>query len=159
MKKTLLLIFFLLAWANANIHSRQTETDSGSTANESSKHVSTAMARRFVGYWMGVDPLDGGDSRRGITRNQDDTFSVVGRDTVFTLCDNTDRAIVTVDDGVIVRSALTSDNLVIKCFNTGAVVHLKVRYDPIDTNIIRETVTQQDGTPVDEILFHRVSQR
>jgi hypothetical protein len=24
-------------------------------------------ASQFVGHWMGIDPLDGGDSRRGIT--------------------------------------------------------------------------------------------
>ena len=44
-------------------------------------------AQQFVGYWMGIGPLDGGDSRRGITTNNDGTFSVIGRDTVFTLCD------------------------------------------------------------------------
>jgi hypothetical protein len=145
--------------ANSNIYARQTEPDSGFGMNAPRARASGATARRFVGYWMGIDPLDGGDSRRGITRNEDNTFSVVGRDTVFTLCDNTDRAIVTVSDGVIVHSALTSDNLVITCFNTGSTVRLKVRYDLVDTNIIRESVTQQDGTPVDEILFHRVSQR
>lgn len=160
MKKTLpIFILFLLVWVNGSINARQTEPDSGSAANTSHDHASAASARRFVGYWMGIDPLDGGDSRRGITRNQDDTLSVIGRDTVFTLCDNTDRAIVTVGDGVIVNSVLTSDNFVIKCSNTGSTVRLKVRYDPVDTNIIRETVTQQDGTPVDEILFHRVNQR
>jgi hypothetical protein len=116
-------------------------------------------ARDFVGYWMGIDPLDGGDSRRGITRNRDRTFSVIGRDTVFTLCDGTDRAVVTVGDAVVLGSALVSDNLVIRCINTGSTVTLKVRYDVIDRNIVRETVTTQGGDPVDEIIFHRVSQR
>jgi hypothetical protein len=116
-------------------------------------------SRQFVGYWMGIDPLDGGDSRRGITRNDDRTFSVIGRDTVFTLCDGTDRAIVTVRDAVVARSALLSDNLVITCTNNGSTVNLKVRYDVIDRNIIRETVTTQGGDPVDEIIFHRVSER
>jgi hypothetical protein len=116
-----------------------------------------SSARQFVGYWMGIDPLDGGDSRRGITRNEDRTFSVIGRDTVFTLCDGTDRAIVTVGDATVVRSALVSDNLVITCTNDGSTVELKVRYDVIDRNIVRETVTTQAGEPVDEIIFHRVS--
>ena len=114
---------------------------------------------RFVGYWMGIDPLDGGDSRRGITRNDDGTYSVIGRDTVFTLCDSSDRAIVTVDDAVVVRSALVSDNFVITCTNDGSTVELKVRYEVIDRNIVRETVTTQGGEPVDEIIFHRVSER
>jgi hypothetical protein len=29
---------------------------------------------------MGIDPLDGGDSRRGITTNDDWTFAVIGRE-------------------------------------------------------------------------------
>ena len=116
-------------------------------------------ARQFVGYWMGIDPLDGGDSRRGITRNDDRTFSIVGRDTVFTLCDDTDRAIVTMEDAVIVESALVADDVVLTCFGNGATLELKVRYQPIDEHILREVVTTPDGEPVDEIIFHRVSER
>jgi hypothetical protein len=115
-------------------------------------------ARQFVGYWMGIDPLDGGDSRRGITTNKDGTFSVIGRDTVFTLCDGTDRAIVTVSHARVAGSSLVSDNLVIKCTNTRSTVKLKVRYDVIDRNIVRETVTSQTDHPVDDIIFHRVSE-
>ena len=152
-----ILILFLLTLGNASLYAEQTQHGSGLVANASPGRVPAAAARRFVGYWMGIDPLDGGDSRRGITPNDYGTFSVVGRDTVFTLCDDTDRAIVTVSDGVIDRSTLTSDNFVITCFKLGSTVRLKVRYDVIDTNIIRETVTQQNGTPVDEIIFHRVS--
>ena len=42
---------------------------------------------------------------------------MVGRETVFTLCDGTDRAIVTVDAKVR-GSALVSDSLVIFCTTT-----------------------------------------
>jgi hypothetical protein len=115
-------------------------------------------AQQFVGYWMGIDPLDGGDSRRGITTNNDGTFSVIGRDTVFTLCDGTDRAVVTVGDARVVGSALVSDNLVITCTNTKSTVKLKVRYDVVDRNIVRETVTSQTDQPVDKIIFYRVSE-
>lgn len=107
---------------------------------------------------MGIDPLDGGDSRRGITVNDNRTFSVIGRDTVFTLCDATDRAIITANDAKITVSALVSDNLVINCTNNNSTVKLKVRYDVIDKNILRETVTTQNGDPVDKIIFHRVSE-
>jgi len=114
-------------------------------------------ARQFVGYWMGIDPLDGGDARRGITRNDDGTFAVIGRDTVFTLCDGTDRAIVTVDDARLSGGALVSDNFVISCTNNGQTISLKLRYDVVDRNIISETLTTQSGDPVDKIIFHRVS--
>jgi hypothetical protein len=129
------------------------------SSSSGQKAAKASSGRQFVGYWMGIDPLDGGDSRRGITRNDDRTFSVIGRDTVFTLCDGTDRAIVTVSDAVVAGSALVSDNLVINCTGNGSTVRLKVRYDVIDRNIVRETVTTQAGEPVDEIIFHRVSER
>jgi hypothetical protein len=116
-----------------------------------------ASARQFAGYWMGIDPLDGGDSRRGITRNDDRTFSVIGRDTVFTLCDGTDRAVLTVGDAAVVNSALVSDDLAIRCTNSNSTVRLKVRYDVIGRNTVRETTTTQAGQPVDKIVFFRVS--
>ena len=128
------------------------------TTSRGQKARKLSNARQFVGYWMGIDPLDGGDSRRGITPNEDRTFSVIGRDTVFTLCDGTDRAIVRVGDAVVAGSALVSDNFIITCTNTDSTVELKVRYDVIDGDIIRETVTTQSGKPVDEIIFHRASE-
>jgi hypothetical protein len=125
----------------------------GQAAGTSSGH----KGGQFVGYWMGIDPLDGGDSRRGITPNEDRTFSLIGRDTVFTLCDDTDRAIVTAGDLTVRGSKLVSDDFVISCTNTGVTVRLKVRYEVVDRNIVREKLTSQTGEPVDEILFHRVS--
>ena len=116
-------------------------------------------AHQFVGYWIGIDPLDGGDARRGITRNDGPTFSIIGRDTVFTLCDGTDRAIITVGDAAVTGAALASDALVIACTNSQSTVTLKVRYDVIDRGILRETTTTQAGEPVDRIIFHRVSER
>lgn len=129
-------------------------------ANTSGGHRArhASSARQFVGYWMGIDPLDGGDSRRGITRNSDRTFSMIGRDTVFTLCDTTDRAIITGSHFTPVGSALVSDNVVLTCTNNGSTLKLKVRYEVIDKNIVREIVTRQTGEPVDEIIFHRVSE-
>ena len=127
----------------------------GGSGGHEQRHGSAA--RQFVGYWMGIDPLDGGDSRRGITPNEDRTFSLIGRDTVFTLCDDTDRAIVTAGDLTVRGSRLVSDDFVISCTNTSSTVRLRVRYEVIDRNVIRETLTSQTGEPVDEIIFHRVS--
>jgi hypothetical protein len=145
------LLVFGVGWAALVAHA---SVRSGGTTG----HDRTG-ARQFVGYWMGIDPLDGGDSRRGITRADDGTVSMIGRDTVFTLCDGTDRAIVTVGDAVVTRGALVSDNLVIACTNNQSKITLKVRYDVIDRNVLRETITTQAGEPVDEIVFHRVSRR
>jgi hypothetical protein len=118
-------------------------------------------ARQFVGYWMGVDPLDGGDVRRSITANKNGTFSMIGHDSVLTLCDGTDRGIITVSDFRPVRSAkkpaLVSDHHVLTCTNNGTTSTLKNRTVLIDKNIIRETVTTQDGQFVDKTFYHRVS--
>ena len=115
--------------------------------------------RQFIGYWLGIDPLDGGDSRRGITPNGDRTFAMIGRDTVFTLCDDTDRAIVRVDDARVAESVLVADDLTIQCTNTGATVRLKYRFELIDKDVARETVTRPNGEPVDQIIFHRLGDR
>ena len=98
----------------------------GQAAGKSGGHEQRhgSAARQFVGYWMGIDPLDGGDSRRGITPNEDRTFSLIGRDTVFTLCDDTDRAIVTAGDLTVRGSRLVSDDFVISCTNTNSTVRL-----------------------------------
>jgi hypothetical protein len=154
MRRRLVVIVFaallLLATGTATLVAQAAGTSGGRDSGHG------PAGAQFVGYWMGIDPLDGGDSRRGITPNGDGTLSVIGRDTVFTLCDNTDRAIVTVDDATVSGGALVSDKFVITCSNTKSTVRLKVRYDVIEKNIVRETVTSQAGDPVDEIIFHRV---
>ena len=126
-------------------------------ANKSDGHKQSA--REFVGYWMGIDPLDGGDVRRGITANDDGTFSMIGHDSVLTLCDGTDRGIIRVSDFTAVGSALVSDNHVLTCTNNGITRTLKNRTELIDKNIIRETVTTQEDEFVDETIYHRVSER
>ena len=148
MKRRLVIVSTVLAVAAATSVALVAQA-----AGPSSGH----KREQFVGYWMGIDPLDGGDSRRGITPNEDRTFSLIGRDTVFTLCDDTDRAVVTAGDLTIRGSKLVGDDFVISCTNTGATVKLKVRYEVVDRNIVREKLTSQTGEPVDEILFHRVS--
>ena len=116
-------------------------------------------ARQFVGYWMGVDPLDGGDVRRGITANDDGTFSMIGHDSLLTLCDGTDRGIIRVSDFTAVGSSLVSANHVLTCTNNGTTRTLKNRTVLIDKNIIRETVTTQEGQFVDKTFYHRVSEQ
>jgi hypothetical protein len=112
----------------------------------------------FQGYWMGVDPLDGGDSRRSLVRQPNGTYALAGRDSYLTLCDNTDRGFISFDDGVVVgRREMRTDNLKITCFNTGTDVLLKASYVLMDDGVMTEVTTAQDGTPVDTIIFHKVS--
>jgi hypothetical protein len=116
--------------------------------------------KTIQGYWMGIDPVDGGDQRRGFVEQADGTFAMVGRDTHLTLCDHTDYGIARFEDGVVGarRQTIASDNLVLTCFGNGQAVLLKARYELVDDNLMTETVTLQDGTPVHTMFLHRVSQ-
>ena len=113
----------------------------------------------FQGYWMGVDPVDGGDARRSLVRLENGQFALAARDTVFTLCDGTEHGFGSFDDGVVVgRNVLQSDALTLQCFNVNASVVLRVRFELVNNSLMNEITTRQDGTPVSTIVFHRVSQ-
>ncbi|MGH6903490.1 MAG: hypothetical protein ACREIR_12210 [Geminicoccaceae bacterium] len=128
------------------------------SANALSEHQARkSIARQLVGYWIGTDPLDGGDSRRGFTRNRDGTVSMIGRDTMFSFCGNTDRGVITLSDGIVVGSTLVGD-LVITCLDDGSTVTLNARYDLVHRNVVREALTGEDGF-TDEIIFYRLSAR
>jgi hypothetical protein len=126
-------------------------------AQAANQSGSKGKARQFVGYWMGIDPLDGADVRRGITENDDGTFSMIGHDSFLTLCDGTDRGIITVGDFSFDGSALVSDNHVLICTNVARTITLSNRTELIDKNIIRETVTGDNF--FDETIYHRVSEQ
>ena len=115
-------------------------------------------AREFRGYWMGVDPVDGGDARRSLVRLENGRFALAARDTVFTLCGGTEHGFGSFDDGVVVgRNVLQSDALTLQCFNVNASVVLRVRFELVNNSLMNEITTRQDGTPVSTIVFHRVS--
>ena len=112
----------------------------------------------FQGYWMGIDPLDGGDSRRSLVQLENGMFALAGRDTALTLCDGTDRGFISFADGAVVeKNVLQSGRLTIACSNTGAQVVLRVRYDLADNGVMIENTTTLNGTPVSRIVFHKVS--
>ena len=109
----------------------------------------------FQGYWMGIDPLDGGDSRRSLIQLENGMFALAGRDTALTLCDGTDRGLISFADGVV--AVLQSNRLTIACSNTGALVVLRARYELADKGVMIENTTTLNGTPVSRIVFHKVS--
>jgi hypothetical protein len=113
---------------------------------------------KFEGYWMGIDPLDGGDSRRSLIQLENGMFALAGRDTALTLCDGTDRGFISFADGVVVeKTVLQSNHLTIACSNTGALVVLRVRYELVGSGVMIENTTTLNGTPVSRIVFHKVS--
>lgn len=38
------------------------------------------VKHEFQGYWTGVDPVDGGDSRRSLVQREDGRFALAARD-------------------------------------------------------------------------------
>jgi hypothetical protein len=113
----------------------------------------------FQGYWMGIDPVDGGDARRSLVQLPNGRFALAARDSVLSLCDSTDRGLGSFDDGELVSpTVLTSDALTLKCFNNGASVTLHVRFELVGENLMTEVATLATGTPVSTIVFHRVSE-
>ena len=112
----------------------------------------------FQGYWMGIDPVDGGDARRSLIRRSDGKYSLAARDSMLTLCDSTDRGYASFDDGTVVaRNVMQSNSLIIKCFNNGASVRLHLRFELVDNGLMIETATLPDGSPVSTIVLHKVS--
>ena len=115
-------------------------------------------AQAFQGYWVGTDPLDGGDARRGMIATDASTVSMIGRDSYFSLCEGTDRGVATFEDGFAEDGVLTTDNNLLKCFNNGEEVLLKARYELMaDGTVMTETITTQDDTLITTIVFHRIS--
>ena len=112
--------------------------------------------RAFQGYWMGVDPLDGGDSRRSIVRLTNGRYAMAGRDTVLTLCDGTDRGFISFEDGIAERTVMRTESLTIACNNTGASVVLRVRYELFGDGLMIEDTPRPDGSPASRIIFHKV---
>ena len=112
----------------------------------------------FQGYWMGVDPSDGGDARRSLILRTDGTYALAARDTLLHLCDSTDRGFASFDDGTVVsRTVMQSNSLTIQCFNNGATVQLHLRFELVERGLMIETATFPDGSPVSTIVLHRVS--
>lgn len=112
----------------------------------------------FQGYWMGVDPVDGGDARRSLILRSNGKYSMAARDSRLTLCDSTDHGFASFDDGTVVsRNVMQSNSMTIQCFNNGATVQLRLRFELVERGLMIETATLADGTPVSTIVLHRVS--
>lgn len=114
--------------------------------------------REFQGYWMGVDPVDGGDARRSLLLGANGKYSLAARDTVFSLCDGTEHGFGSFNDGTVVaHDVMESNALLIECFNNGASVVLHVRFELVTKDLMLEHATLSNGNPVSTIVLHRVS--
>ena len=110
----------------------------------------------IVGLWEGIDPDDGGNHLRSITRNENGTFSLIGRSTYFTLCGGTDHAVIT-GTGVV-ENGVFKVNETLTCFNNGRIVgDLDANYVPDRKNgVLTEIRNWNDRPP---IIFHPAGPR
>jgi hypothetical protein len=113
--------------------------------------------KTLEGYWMGIDPVDGGDQRRSFVRQDDGTFSLAGRDSFLRLCDSSDRGLISFDDGTLVaKGIVATDNFKLTCLPDGPVITLEARYEIINDSLMIERLTQQ-GADVQTMYLHKVS--
>lgn len=107
----------------------------------------------FVGLWEGIDPDDGATQLRSITRNEDGTFSLVGRASYLNLCGGTDRGVIigtgAIEEGVFnVKTAVT-------CFDGRPPVMVEADYTPDRENGTLVEVRSIEAKP--QIIFHLTS--
>ena len=76
----------------------------------------------FKGYWMGVDPLDGGDARRSLILRSDGRSRRGPRLHAHPLRQHRPRLRQPRRRTVVGRTVMQSNTLTIQCFNDGATV-------------------------------------
>jgi hypothetical protein len=68
----------------------------------------------FIGLWQGIDPTDGSEVLRSVTKNQDGTFTIIGNETHFIGCQG-DRGKV-LGTGVLDGGVIVSQDFRLICF-------------------------------------------
>ena len=113
------------------------------------------MSAFFEGYWAGVDPNDGGDSRRTIINNGGGHYTMIGRDTVLTLCGGGERGTLSGTGGMQGGSLVINGSL--DCTD-GASVGLTYSFTKLDDNLIVELLENSEtGGVIYEAYFWRLA--
>ena len=110
----------------------------------------------FEGYWAGIDPNDGGDSRRTIVDNGNH-FTMVGRDTVLSLCGGTEAGVL-VGTGDLAGNGRLVMSGSLDCTIEGGSVSLAYTFTKLDDNLIVELLTNvRTGDLIYEAYFWRLA--
>lgn len=105
----------------------------------------------IVGLWEGIDPDDGGNHLRSITRNENGTLSLIGSSTYFTMCDGTDRGVI-IGTGVVENGVLKAKET-LTCYNNGQTIKgLEADYVPDEENGTLTELRNWNMRP--PIIFH-----
>lgn len=113
----------------------------------------------FVGLWKGIDPDDGGNQLRSITSNADGrTFSLTGSSTYFSLCNGTERGVITgkgETQGTVLKTKVT-----LTCFNVNppSLYNVEANYELDRRNgTLIERTDLRTANKKPPIVFHLIS--
>jgi hypothetical protein len=108
----------------------------------------------FIGLWQGIDPNDGSEVLRSITKNNDGTFNIIGSETFFHGCDG-GRGIAT-GTGVLEDDVLISEDFTLECYDVGTYPG-EIQYVPDRLN---RTLEEHDMSGIFEpSILHRINKR
>ena len=123
-----------------------------------------ANGRFFIGFWEGIDPLDGSNVQLSLTRSDSDRhlFDYIYRESFFTSCftaENTKGRGVLIGTGILVERGVIEVVADITCFNDD--ITIGIEEDDIDV-LIRAApkgemiVVIFPNTDFPSIIMHRV---
>ncbi len=118
----------------------------------------------FIGLWQGVDPADGSEVLFSIFKNDDGTFSILGHESSFYVCNNTDKGVVTgtgqIEHGVLVITDMELQCLPVAGGGTGGTTyHYSVEYVPDKKNQILIYKEIDGSSEFSTIILYRISKQ
>lgn len=121
-------------------------------------HFIDLRSSYFIGLWQGIDPVDGSEVLFSIFKNDDGTFSILGHESSFYTCANTDKGVVT-GTGQIVHGVLAITDMKLQCLQEEDLppVFYSVEYEPDKTNQI--LIYKATDPPSEPIILYRISKQ
>ncbi len=110
----------------------------------------------FIGLWQGIDPIDGSEVLLSISKNDDGTFSTIGHESNFFVCNDTDKGVSTgtghIESGVLVTSEI------VQCFSANETIGpYPVEYTPDKKKQILNVKYPDDPSDAGSIILYRIS--
>ena len=114
----------------------------------------------FIGLWQGIDPVDGSEVLFSIFKNDDGTFSILGHESSFFVCDDTDKGVIT-GKGQIEHGVLVTTEMRLQCLQEKNLepIFYSVEYEPDKTNQILIYKAIGGDPPSEPIILYRISKQ
>lgn len=116
----------------------------------------------FIGLWQGIDPIDGSEMLRSITKNEDGSFSVTGTESHFIGCDG-DRGKV-LGTGVLEGNVIVSSDFTLICYGANYFSDADDVFYPtpmeIEADRFNRTIIENyENSIFPSAVLHRISNR